>query len=464
MLINAQSICNKIHEFSHLLSTHAPSIVAITESWLHPQMSINFLDVDSKYNIFHRDRDSHGGGVCLLVSNSIKCVSVSFDLDLPGCEMLCVDLVTHDGHLRLVVCYRSTSLAHQSLETNFRLINCLNKLCNVKHTCLLMGDFNLPKINWCTNFVKTDAIHEAFYEYFSSAGLTQLVSFPTRYDATLDLVFCNDPEIISNLMPLPHLGKSDHDIVSFSMRLPASIPPKVQPSTEVRVRNYAECNYDLLNADLFAIDWNVVFINCISADEHWSAFTLVLNNLLDVHCPLFPNITRHRRKSFHYPQSIKRLQAHKSRVWRRWRSNKSCDRIRTEYKLAADAYTEAIRNFHRDREVNILNSHNSSNFHKFIRRQLKRTENIPTLVDVNNVQIDDCDVKANLFNEFFCSTFTHDNNILPPFPSRITSDTAPLDHILFTPNLVSTKLLNLTKSTTLNPENFPPIVLQSCAH
>ena len=265
-------------------------------------------------------------------------------------------------------------------------------------------------------------------------------------------------------MPLPHLGKSDHDIVSFSMRLPATIPPKVQPSTEVRVRNYAKCNYDLLNADLFAIDWNVVFINCISADDHWSAFNLVLNNLLDVHCPLFPNITRHSRKSFHYPQSIKRLQAHKSRVWRRWRSNKNCDRIRTEYKLAADAYTEAVRNFHRDREVNILNSHNSSHFHKFIRRQLKRTEVIPTLVDVNNVQIDDCEAKANLFNEFFCSTFTHDNNILPPFPSRITSDTAPLDHILFTPNLVSTKLLNLTKSTTLNPDNFPPIVLQSCAH
>ena len=139
--------------------------------------------------------------------------------------MLCVDIVTHDGHLRLVVCYRSTSLAHQSLEMNFRLINCLNKLCNVKYTCLLMGDFNFPKINWCTNIVKPDAIQEAFNEYFCSAGLTQLVSFPTRYDATLDLVFCNDPEIISNLMPLPHLGKSDHDIVSFSMRLPASIPP-----------------------------------------------------------------------------------------------------------------------------------------------------------------------------------------------------------------------------------------------
>ena len=113
---------------------------------------------------------------------------------------------------------------------------------------------------------------------------------------------------------------------------------------------------------------------------------------------------------------------------------------------------------------NILSSRNSSTFHKFIRRQLKRTEIIPTLIDANNVQIDDCDAKANLFNDFFCSTFTHDNNILPPFPSRVTAGATLLDNILFTPASVSTKLKGLTKSTTLNPDNFPPIVLQSCAH
>ena len=137
------------------------------------------------------------------------------------------------------------------------------------------------------------------------------------------------------------------------MRLPASAPPKVQPSTEVRVRNYAKCYYDLLNADLYAIDWNAIFINCVSGEEHWSAFTIVLNNLLDVHCPLFPNNTCPSRETFRYPQSIKRSQAHKNRVWRRWRSNKGCDRIRSEYEIASDAYTDAVREFHRDREVNI---------------------------------------------------------------------------------------------------------------
>ena len=117
-----------------------------------------------------------------------------------------------------------------------------------------------------------------------------------------------------------------------------------------------------------------------------------------------------------------------------------------------DAYTDTVREFHRDREVNIISSRNSSTFHKFICLQLKHTEIIPTLIDANNVQIDDCDAKANLFNDFFCSTFTHDNNILPPFPSHVTAGSTLLDNILFTPASVSTKLKGLTKSTTLMPD------------
>ena len=134
----------------------------MTESWLHPQISIHSLDIDSKYNIVRRDRDSHGGGVCLLVANNIKCVPVSIDLDLPGCGLVCVDIVTRDGTLRLAVCYRSTPLSNQSLAVNCELIYCLDKLCKVKYTCCLMGCFNLLRVDWCSNSVKSDAIKKHF--------------------------------------------------------------------------------------------------------------------------------------------------------------------------------------------------------------------------------------------------------------------------------------------------------------
>jgi hypothetical protein len=105
---------------------------------------------------------------------------------MPGVELLCVDLVTHDKPIRLVVCYRSTSLAHASLELNSRLVNCLNKLLSVKHKCVLMGDFNLPKLNWnLDHMVISDPVHELYYVNFCSLGLSQLNTFPTRNDAFL---------------------------------------------------------------------------------------------------------------------------------------------------------------------------------------------------------------------------------------------------------------------------------------
>jgi hypothetical protein len=44
-------------------------------------------------------------------------------------------------------------------------------------------------------------------------SLEQLVSFPTRGEKTLDLVFTTHPSLVDKCKPLPSVGKSDHDIV-----------------------------------------------------------------------------------------------------------------------------------------------------------------------------------------------------------------------------------------------------------
>ena len=55
-----------------------------------------------------------------------------------------------------------------------------------------------------------------------SLGLTQLVSFPTRIGSKgrhsmLDLVFCNEPNIVKNLRSGPGLASSDHFSVLFDL-------------------------------------------------------------------------------------------------------------------------------------------------------------------------------------------------------------------------------------------------------
>ena len=63
----------------------------------------------------------------------------------------------------------------------------------------------------------------------------------------------------------------------------------------------------------------------------------------------------------------------------------------------------------------------------------------------------------------FSSAYTVDNGILIDFPPRIDSSVF-IESVIFTPFCINAKLQRLKRSLTINPDTFPPILLQSCAH
>ena len=54
-------------------------------------------------------------------------------------------------------------------------------------------------------------------------SLEQLVSFSTRGEKTLDLVFMTHPSLVDKCNPLPSVGKSDHDIVLVDLCISPTI-------------------------------------------------------------------------------------------------------------------------------------------------------------------------------------------------------------------------------------------------
>jgi len=67
---NAQSICNKIKELQGFIYGTSIDIIAITETWLSSDYWDNEI-LPKGYTIFRKDRNSHGGGILLAVSNDI---------------------------------------------------------------------------------------------------------------------------------------------------------------------------------------------------------------------------------------------------------------------------------------------------------------------------------------------------------------------------------------------------------
>lgn len=73
LLLNCRSIKNKVDDFAELLDLTRPSIVIGTESWLDETISDAEV-FPSDYVAYRRDRNSHGGGVFLLIHSSLQSI------------------------------------------------------------------------------------------------------------------------------------------------------------------------------------------------------------------------------------------------------------------------------------------------------------------------------------------------------------------------------------------------------
>ena len=95
---------------------------------------------------------------------------------------------------------------------------------------VLVGDFNLPDVDWSTLSASTDFSNQ-FCDLVFQHNLLQLVNNPTHVCGNiLDLVLTNSDDIITSLSvdPImsPHL-QSDHFRVSFNISTSLHCPVKI---------------------------------------------------------------------------------------------------------------------------------------------------------------------------------------------------------------------------------------------
>ena len=88
-----------------------------------------------------------------------------------------------------------------------------------KHPIVMLGDLNLPKIDWLYLAAQNDGIHNLLLYQFVSNGFTQLVTDPTRADNILDIILTNESTIISKVSVCEPLSNSDHSQVQFCVNV-----------------------------------------------------------------------------------------------------------------------------------------------------------------------------------------------------------------------------------------------------
>uniref|UniRef100_A0A1X7TP26 Reverse transcriptase domain-containing protein n=2 Tax=Amphimedon queenslandica TaxID=400682 RepID=A0A1X7TP26_AMPQE len=160
----------------------------------------------SNFTIYRRDRGSVGGGVLLAVSSAI-----------PSCLLLVapdVELVVNKLLLPKPIV---VGCAYLPPSPSLSLIASLfNHLSNLHTSLILLGDFNVPDVNWSSLTSDTPS---------SDLNLLQLVDCATHTGGNiLDLILANCPDNVTDICidSKVRSDMSDHSIIWFLVQVSKS--------------------------------------------------------------------------------------------------------------------------------------------------------------------------------------------------------------------------------------------------
>ena len=142
---NADSIVNKINLLKAHVLESSPDLIAITESWTHKDILKSDLNIPGYELVDRCDRTDtklgRGGGV-LLYSN-LSNVTVNEEFKTTFHQHIAVKMSNKgEPDLHIHVVYRSPNSTY---ESNDALLGYME---NLPENVVLIGDFNLPEIDW----------------------------------------------------------------------------------------------------------------------------------------------------------------------------------------------------------------------------------------------------------------------------------------------------------------------------
>lgn len=177
LLLNCSSNKNKFVDFTELLDFTRPSIVRGTEYWLDETISDAEV-FPSDYVAYRHDRNSHGGGVFLLIHSRLQ--SIPIDFSECSFEFVWCSLSLHDGKFLVIGSfYRPPACSDECIQTLW------NALSSISFDYLVLGgDFSFPGIRWDEGIPVTlnaSAQYRGFVIFVSRFALHQHVTFPTRF-------------------------------------------------------------------------------------------------------------------------------------------------------------------------------------------------------------------------------------------------------------------------------------------
>ena len=425
----------------------------------------------SGYTIFRKDRSSRGGGVLVAVSDTIP-ASVVPSHSLHACpshkdlEILSIFVKFEKNQILLCCVYIPPNVNDIYLASN---ISCLSQTIHSHSNSsiissipsIIIGDFNLPDIQWDT-LTASSSNSGSFWDFVFDNALVQLIHEPTHTKGNiLHLVLTNDNDLVTNAtvnLSNHHLS-TDRYLISFKLSHP------VQPSLQVQTRSryvldYPKPNYDAICSYLLDYD----FMSCLQSQDAEHIWTIIKNAIYEGMNMFIPKV-RIRRYQYscwfsselrHLSKCLrtlrKRISKHPSPYLQSKLVSQESD---LRYKIQhAKSYYEAqiVRSFPGSSNSKIYNYIHS----------LSNASSIPSTVFLDSQSASFDISRAELFNTFFHSIYTVSSFSLPSVDNHAA--TLPtISNVSFSEVEVLHAQSALDPTKSMGTDRIGPRLLRSCS-
>ena len=446
-LINAWSLNNKetlLIDYLHEFKDH---ILCFTETYLSSKIPLknnSLLVGDTNFHLYRADRKNSvkkkGGGVCVFIPKHYP-FTVLYSPPVKGVEYLAVDIYFGSFSFTLIVVYLPPNSPYETVrnlcETLLLFLSDFNK------HFLIVGDFNLPSIDWQNLTGKTDQA-KLFLDFLTSTNLTNCVLSPTRISNILDLVISNFPNKIFNVFTEPPFGTADHNIVNFSFLCDESLPPL--PS--LSFKNFK--NADFLSMSCFFQNHNWTFLTesdnfdiDLAYDEFVKVVSAAINLFVDT---VTPSLTEK------LPTKVKDMIKYRDSLPRSKENFKKISLISKKIL----ALSKKAKN---QREAKILKKNGIKGIFTHLGKYLKNDTSVPALKTDSATLFSEKD-KANALAQSFATNFHSEKS----YGEKITFSNQENILPFFTKELVVEHLKQLKPKCNTSPDCIPYIILKKCAH
>ena len=448
VLLNAQSLRNKIVEFKAMVASFEVDIIAITETWL----DTGRRDFAGEYHLpgytmFHSDRRMRaGGGVMLYARNHLIPVLVP---NVSPFEVVGARLRGCEPALLVLVVYRPPKY---NRDSDMALYEVLSGLLGGRSS-IVVGDFNCPKVNWDLDAATGEGLR--LVDFMHDNFLTQMVRHPTRGASILDLVFTTDTDLITEVEVGECLAGSDHHMVSclVGVRSQPEVP-LYRRRLNLRRADFGRFNQELQDLRLHARG---------SVEELWTDFKANFEGIQSTCIPLkrVGGFSKVNPRWFH--GGIRREIKERKRLYHAANANPSPE---TNELLVAKRrqVKRLVRRAKADEEhrVALACRDNPKEFYGYVNSHKTRTPLGPVLDDNGTLVTSSGDI-ASAFNQYFSGVFTVEDIADIPEPVIVYDGEDMLTTIRCTVPEIVAKIGALHPNKAAGPDGFLPAVVKSVA-